>query len=390
MIEIGRSNASEFNEVIDFIDFVFSKSSCPHDFPTMLPHLYRPTDQSMNNLLCLRENGVIKASLLCMPRTLVLGDHQLKVYGIGSVATHPRSVGKGFMSTLMNYTVEEMKKEGVHLSHLAGKRSRYNHFGYEITGNIYSSALPLDALKTAYPFSLTNQYSFKALAYEDKQLVERCKAIYDKKFVHYEYDYDQFYLRMYTKSGSTPYAVFFGEQLLGFLAMGMPQDMRSVNEVCLADETLLSPVLFAFMAANNTGLHMHFSHAQIPFLRPFLDISEELIRTGNNMWNILRFREVLLAFMNHKAQYTALVPGRLVFNIETMGTFAVCFDNDGTVQVTNTTDKADFVFSPRSAARAFFGPSPEVIYGLDHSKEKNALIKSWFPLPLASFLTESV
>jgi GNAT superfamily N-acetyltransferase len=218
MIDISRGKASEFDEIIDFIDFVFSKSNCPHDFPSMYPNLYRRTDESMKNMINLREDGVIKASVLCYPRTLVIGGEKLNVYGIGSVATHPRERGRGFMSTLMNYTVEEMKKEGVHLSNLGGRRSRYNHFGYEITGNCYYAELSLDSLRTAKPEFSQDRYAFKALTYGDREIVEACKKIYDDKPVHYEYDYDDFYLRMYRKNGTTPYAVYDCENIIGFIA----------------------------------------------------------------------------------------------------------------------------------------------------------------------------
>ena len=39
MITLTRGTAAEFEEIIDFIDFVFSKNSAPHDFPKMYPNL---------------------------------------------------------------------------------------------------------------------------------------------------------------------------------------------------------------------------------------------------------------------------------------------------------------------------------------------------------------
>ena len=101
MIEISRGKVSEFEEVIDFLDYVFSKNSSSHDFPLMYPNLYRRTEACMDALINLREDGVIKASILAYPRTLSICGTELKVFGIGSVATHPRARGRGFMSMLM-------------------------------------------------------------------------------------------------------------------------------------------------------------------------------------------------------------------------------------------------------------------------------------------------
>ena len=222
------------------------------------------------------------------------------------------------MSTLLNYALEEMKKEGVHISNLGGRRSRYNHFGYEISGNCYGTGISYDAFKRAYP-EYAPKFSFKALYYDDKEIVKACKEIYDKKPVHYEYDYDGFYLRMYRENGIMPYAVYNGDKLEGFLATGIQEATTDIREICLKDEESSSEVLFSFMAEKNIGLKLNVSEMQLPHLRAFVDISGEVTRHGSGMWNILRWKEVISAFMKRKAEYTSLEPGKIVLTLKKKG-----------------------------------------------------------------------
>ena len=50
-MELVRLKANDYEEAMDFLDIVFSKAHCPHDFGSMLPIIYRPTDEHMNCIL---------------------------------------------------------------------------------------------------------------------------------------------------------------------------------------------------------------------------------------------------------------------------------------------------------------------------------------------------
>jgi hypothetical protein len=208
--------------------------------------------------------------------------------------------------------------------------------------------------------------------------------------VHYDYDYDDFYLRMYRKNGTTPYAVYEDGKIIGYLSMNPPESSRDVKEICLIDDNKSCDVLFSFMVQNNTGLKFRTYESQLAYFRPFYDISGEVTHSGNSMWNVLRWKEVISALMKRKAEYAALEPGKLVFDIENEEKISVSFCEDGIVRVENTDEKADFEFKGLSAARALFGPAPEVIFGIGNDRRLNTLIKSWFPLPLTWLSTESV
>lgn len=60
-MEIVRLKSCDFEEAIDFLDFVFSKAYSPTHFRKMLPLCYQPTDEHMSHNFAIRENGKIRA-----------------------------------------------------------------------------------------------------------------------------------------------------------------------------------------------------------------------------------------------------------------------------------------------------------------------------------------
>ena len=391
MLEIRHGRASEYNRIIDFIDFVFSKNSCPHDFPRMYPNLYRETDESMNNLVNLWEDGELMASVLVYPRTLCVGGQKLKICGIGSVASHPRFRGRGYMTTLLNHINDEMKADGVHLSNLGGRRSRYNHFGYEITGNAYALNLSGDGIKSVLPEYDGSGYTFSAFKYEDRDVVGKLMEIYASKPLHYDYDYDDFFLRLVIPTdGAEPFAVYDGGRLLGYIAV-CPRDgdHMFIREICLEDDELISDVLMSYAVSGDWSLDLKFAEYQLRYIRKLLDYSSDININGSGMWEVLDWPGVIKALLTHKSEYTTLERGTLVLDIENSGRYAVCFDGRE-VSVETTDDEPDFVFPGLSATRALLGPVPPAFFGLDCGPRKTPLVKSWFPLPLTWFNTERV
>lgn len=391
MIEISRGKVSEFEEVIDFLDYVFSKNSSSHDFPLMYPNLYRRTETCMDALINLREDGVIKASILAYPRTLSICGTELKVFGIGSVATHPRARGRGFMSMLMNYNLEEMKKSGAALSNLGGRRSRYNHFGYEIGGISYRTDLSYDAVRDACRDDDGSAFTFRAFEAAETELIDALHAIYAQKRVHYVYDRDDFALRFYSWSGFTPYAVYSASgELLGYLAMTGARDGRSdVREIVLKDDADSERVVFSYILQTRQRVSLRLGEWQLRHFGGLLRISGGLSAASDAMWNVLDWPAAFRTLLALKATYATLEEGTLVLDIAGSGRYALSYGN-GAVSVEPTGAAADLCFSALDAVYALCGPAPAALTGFDLPAAVMRLVKSWLPLPLMHFDTERV
>lgn len=390
MIEIRRGTPEDFEETVDFLDFVFSKNSVRHDFELMFPNLYRPDAESMSHFISLYEDGKIKGSILSKPRTLSIGGERLKIYGVGSVACHPRVRGRGFMSMLMNYNNAEMEKEGVHISSLGGRRLRYNHFGYEISGYSYDTSFTDVNVRDFGVKADGDAYQFREVEAEDVAIIDKLKAIYESKPVHYEYTHDDFFLRLIIPyDGSVCYAVYSADDksLRGYVAVDIQDKGACIGarEICLADDGEYADVLFSLALKHKAKVGVRLGEWQLPYARRILDIGDEITCVGNRMWKVMRWREVIHALLSFKSTYTAILPGELVLDIEGAGRLAVTYD--GGVRVEPTDKAADFTFPGLTAVRALMGPAPRAFLQSDDAGALN-IAHSWFPLPMTWFRTE--
>ena len=212
--EIIQLQAADFEEAMDFLNLAFSVNGA-HDFARLLPLLYRPTERQMNCNYAIRKKGRIRAVVGLYPLTWQVGAAQLRVAGIGGVATHANDRGTGLMRTLMPHCVAQMRAQGYHLSYLGGQRQRYLYFGYERCG-----------LKTSYSLSRTNlKHCFAAapdlhlvpIEADDGESIARAKALHDAQPVHCLRPLEEFYLHCLSWN-SKPFAGLDGDgRMVGYL-----------------------------------------------------------------------------------------------------------------------------------------------------------------------------
>lgn len=391
MIEISRGTPSEFEEVIHFINDVFSAGGRPHDFPQMYPNLYRPTETCMHALLNLREDGVIKASVLVLPRTLSVNGETLKIYGIGSVATHAEARGRGFMSRLLTQAAAEMKEEGVAMAMLGGRRNRYNHFGYEIAGNAFNMDINRWDVMGTYPDYDASAFRFRPFTPDETDLVDTLYAMYLRQPVHYCYDRDEYVLRFFNDENFQPYAVYDRAGTpVGCLALGNVGNNRTpIREIVVAEEQMMEDVLFSFAMQSENRLAIKLAPWQLSSIPRMLRIGTGLTGYADAQWNMLDWPQTLQKLLTFKASYADLEEGTLVLDIEGCGRIAVTVSG-GKAAVEPTAAPVDLTFSQLDAVYTLAGPVPSALVGLQLPRQVQRCFASWFPLPLMHFDTERV
>lgn len=391
MIEISRGTPSEFEEVIQFINDVFSAGGHPHDFPQMYPNLYQPTEKCMHALLNLREDGVIKGSVLVLPRTLSVNGETLKIYGIGSVATHPEARGRGFMSRLLTQAADEMKAEGVAMAMLGGRRKRYNHFGYEIAGNAFNFDLNRWDVTGTYPDYDASAFQFRPFTPDETELADTLYAMYLRQPVHYCYDRDEYVLRFFNDESFQPYAVYDRAGTpVGCLALGNIGNGRTpIREVVVAEDRLLEDVLFSFAMHTDNRLALKLAPWQLASVPRMLRIGTGLTGYADAQWKMLDWPQTLQKLLTFKGSYADLEDGTLVLQIEGCGRIAVTVAGRR-ASVEPTAAPADLTFSLLDAVYTLAGPTPSALVGLQLPRAVQRLFASWFPLPLMHFDTERV
>ena len=131
---IDWAKPEEKHEIIDFIDYVFSKAHRPHDFASMLPKLYGGNGDAAQHHIVVREDGKIAATLLCYPVKLYAGGKEYMTLGIGSVSTHPRLRGRGYLGEMMALADARARELGAAVAMLGGQRQRYQYYGFDHAG----------------------------------------------------------------------------------------------------------------------------------------------------------------------------------------------------------------------------------------------------------------
>ncbi len=131
MVEFRKARKEEAEDIIDFINYVFSQNSRPHDFKKMCPDVYACDRPFWEEHYVAVEDGKICATVMIMDETRELAGEIVKIGHVEQVSVHPYRRGKGYMQKLMGMALEDMISSGYDCSLLSGQRQRYEYFGYE-------------------------------------------------------------------------------------------------------------------------------------------------------------------------------------------------------------------------------------------------------------------
>lgn len=384
---IERLCTADFEEAMDFLNLVFSQAHSPHDFARMLPRLYRPTEESMQNNFAIRKNGRIRAVVGLFPITLHAGDRTLKVGGIGGVATHPNERKMGAMHQLMEACIEEMHSQGFQLSCLGGIRQRYGYYGFEKAGTAYSYYVTKNIIRHCLTDTLETGIHFKLIKQDDREKLSHAKELYDTQPLHCNRSPDEFYL--YLKSWyMIPWAALDRNgNMIGYIVANGANNQ--INEI-LAD----SPDIFYSMICTWTSEHA--GEGTSLFLPPWArDFTRKIGRISENVsiqesynWRVFDWVEVIRALFAVRSGFSRLADGEVNIGIKNYGITRICV-KDGLAVCEQVKGKADVLVDAFTAMRLMFGPlSPDNAAELpDHLFP---LFSSWFPLPLCWLPQDSV
>ncbi len=124
--------ADEYQELMRFLERAYGHGR--GFFVRSSPRLRVEAEESS---LILRSQDKIVGHVGIYPLELVVGPSTITAGGIGAVGVDPRARGRGYMSNLMERSIQIMEERKIPLSVLWGNRQRYMHFGYEVCGQKY-------------------------------------------------------------------------------------------------------------------------------------------------------------------------------------------------------------------------------------------------------------
>jgi predicted N-acetyltransferase YhbS len=378
-VQYVKAGAGDYDEVIDLANYVFSATRTPHDFPALLPKLYR-REYFMEGIHYLaKEDGKIRAVIGAYPLTMnVLGD-LLPGRGIGMVAVHPYTRSRGYMRALMAMALEDMRRDGMVFSCLGGQRQRYEYFGYTPGGIRLVFECRKANVRHVLGRDFSPGFSLRLLSAADGALVEGIRRFHEAKPARLERRGDKFFDILSSWEGRV-YALLEGETLGGYFVYNPGDD--EITEINLEDPSRLPEAVGLFLdIPGKTGKGDRVAVAAQPHetgkLAVLSRFAEDYCLTSAYSFNIFNYSRMLGALLNLKAQTSSLAGGAAVLRIggETLRIALA----GGKASVSPTDSPPDITLDPSEGVEFFCSAlAPLVLPPI----RDNPFLRSLLPLPL--------
>jgi predicted N-acetyltransferase YhbS len=387
-IEYGKAAAADYEELIDLGNYVFSAAGRPHDFPLLLPKLYKREYFMEGSHYVAREDGRIKAIVGAYPLTMrILGD-VLPGRGIGMVSVHPYARSRGYMRALMEMALEDMRRDRTVFSCLGGQRQRYEYFGYVPAGlrlRFFCRRANVRHVLGGAPASRPG-LSLRELNAGDRELLDRICALHQAKAARIERPREKFF-DILSSWNSRVYAVLEEADFLGYL-IGDPAG-EEISEINLSDfprtAARLPELIGAFLdlrgrRGDRDQVRVSVQPQEREKLEAFSRFAEDYTLGSAYSFRIFDYSRFLPPFLRLKALNETFPDGSAVLRIAGEGSFRVSAAG-GRVSVDRPGEngRADLDLENREAAELLFSALSPLSSPL---LRENPFLRSLLPLPL--------
>lgn len=372
--QVIRLTAADFDEAMEFLNGVFGEHR-PHNFATLLPAIYQATDEHMAANHAVREDGQLCAVVGLFPIDWQVGDHLLKVGGIGGVSTHRSVRGKGYMSLLMSHCVEHMRAEGFHLSWLGGQRQRYGYHGYEKCGPSPAVSLTPANLRHALPVMV--DLRFEPLGDDDAAHLAAAVRLHEAQPVHCRRPLAHFarYLRSWYHVPHV--ALDAGGDMVGYLVAD--EEGSSVYELLADDDDMALQVAGAWVQTHETT-RFTLPPTADGLLRRLGALGEGVSLGSSGNWQIFDWAATVEALLRVRAAGGILADGEVALGIEGYGALRIRVRDAQPVCTRDEEAAAAVTWTPSTVMRVLFGPlAPTQVTDIPAAA---AALQAWCPLPL--------
>lgn len=356
------------DDILDFANLVFSTSSVPHNFKTLIPKMYGDNIPEMEKYhFVALEDGKIKGMVASLPIDFHVGKSVLNMRFIGTVSVHPYTRGKGYMKQLMRMADEKAVEEQADIMVLGGARHRYNHYGFETAGSVFRFSFGSHTFLHAFAGIDTAGIGFTPLTPDDSEGLDFIDRLYKTRKTYGGRKREFLFEYLSTWHSSVKIITLNGNRI-GYC-------VGNIGEVVLTDEAYLLPVIKAVYEKTGHEVSVRCGldeTERIRLLSRYCDGDYHL--TSSEMVRVLNWPRVLQAFFDLKAETAALQDGNIVVCVRGQDTFRVCVRN-GVPAVTRTDDEPDITLEPLDAIRRFLH--------FESFALAEGLFKNWLPLPFS-------
>lgn len=394
-----KGEAKDKQDILDFINYVFSFAGDAVDFRKILPKVYAEHVEKEDIHHLIVDKDRIKAVIGVYPADFVIGGITLKTGYIGSVSAHPYARHQGYMKELMKHVNKQMKEEEFDLGILSGQRQRYEHFGYYRGGQRYQYQVgkinllhffmnKYDENRYRTEEILADTISDQELALKEQKSnddthMDAIYALYQRQMITGR-TRETFYETMLSFGGSL-YAVTMHGICIGYVSVDFEE--AYINEMEMIDLQFLPETLHLLMdEIGSDMLGVKISMYEVQKAALLSRMCERHTIGQAQMFRIYHYPKVLKALLQAKNAMKPLQSGAFVLGIETKGKYLIEITRnqlDGLeINVLETTRAADVKMTEEQVIRILLSTDFEMallsqeVHGLDQ------IPSGWFPLPL--------
>lgn len=375
-MEIRRLEKKDYDELISFLNLVFSKQNqCVMDFERELPNMCVRDDAHMRKHVGLFVDGKLVSVVGVYPLPTRVLDREINFCTVGNVATHPDYVGRGYMSLLLNRAMEIVKEEKYDICRLGGDRARYLRFGFELCGRNYSYYVTPNNVKKSLLSAYGQSTKVREILPNDEESLTFARTVYHANKVSVIRPDNDVMYRVMTAWKNTPCLVLKNDAPIGYFTL--TPDKKTVSEAYAIHKEAYFDTVVAIA-----------NHLQDDFSITLFEHDVELVREMNRCaeymsiqipsnFNVISFEKVVDAYIRLKSSYTRLAVGAVTISIKDYGKIKIFASEEdcGCIQYDGV---CDLELSKSEATRFIFGMHPPVSV-----VEPNLFAKANFPLPLS-------
>lgn len=365
----GRGYPEMYDDLMDFMNYVFGFNGNESDFKKLLPKLYNRDCDPCHANYVVTEDGKIKAAIGAFDSVLNVNGEELTCRGIGNVAVHPYSRSKGYMIDCMNMALSDMIRDGVDFSILGGQRQRYGYFGYDAIGEEYSISINHTNMRHVFRDVPFTELEFVDVGENDTELIDRMFELHNTRPLRTMRSREKFF--DIARSWRKPVrAILKNGEFIGYFCGELCEltlcDMSDFNDVIRNYIRYFGSVTMKIAAWDTATIEAAMA------ICSYTDIGT------CDMFNILNYKKFVGAFLRFKTTITPIANGTLKLFIH--GYAGDCkirlSVEDNNAAVSDYDGECDLELSHKEAMQLLFGL---------HSPYNRLLkpeIRSWFPLPL--------
>ncbi len=382
-IYCGRGRHIPYADCMEFLNLVFGFTTPEQKFECLLPKLYREDLRPQDDNYVVTEDGKPVAAVGAYDHEITVCGIKIPCRGIGNVAVHPDTRGKGYMKVAMNAALEDMIRDGIALSTLGGRRQRYQYFSYDKAGPCYTYSVARDNIRHIYG-NLDAPYTVKVIEDASDPLIDGIMSIAATS-LYVPTRAREDYLDIARTWKCRLIAFLDGDRLAGYC---IADQGTSITEIRAARDEDFMALIRSFSALVQNSISVGLPAFDASYIRALDPIAEHVSLSASMSYTVLNYRLILEAFMKLKMTYAPVSEGKMVLLIHGYAgdeRLSVSVKG-GECKVDAASDNvpADLELGHIEALNILFAPiSPE-------RERMSDLVRNWFPLPMWMYKADEV